>query len=107
MNSGHLLQLCQILWLVQIIMCLLYLVIPNIFKLNILKTLVIFLGLNVVLGFLIFFTGLYALTPGGTCGTERFNPITMLSFYGNFVSLLIYIIFSIILKLSVFIKGLF
>lgn len=64
------------------------------------KIFIIFIILYIFTGFSIYFLNLYEPIPGGWCGSERFNPITIISIYGSFLSTFIYIISKAILKIK-------
>lgn len=64
------------------------------------KIFIIFIIFYIFTGFTIYFLNLYQPIPGGWCGTERFNPIILISELGSILSLFIYIISKAILKLK-------
>jgi len=104
-DTNLIMSLLKILWIVQIIIYLAQLIFPKRIPFGLNKTLNYSILSCVTLGIGIFVTGIYSTTPNATCGTERFNPITLLTFYGSVVSLFIFLIVYAFNKVGVILKS--
>lgn len=103
-DTNFLLSLLKILWIAQIIIYLAQLIFPKRIPFGLNKTLNYSILSCVTLGIGIFLVGIYSTTPNATCGTERFNPIILLSIYGSIGSLFIFIIASVLQKVRLILK---
>lgn len=103
-DTNFLLSLLKVLWIVQIIIYLVKLALPNKFPFGLSKTFKYSILSCVTIGIGIYVVGIYSTTPNATCGTERFNPIILLSIYGSIGSLFIFIITSVLQKVRLILK---
>ncbi len=104
-DTNFLLSLLKILWIVQIIIYLAQLIFPKRIPFGLNKTLNYSILSCVTLGIGIFLVGIYSTTPNATCGTERFNPIMLLSIYGSIGSAIIFLIASGFKKIGAILKA--
>jgi len=103
-DTKFLMALIQLLWISQTIIYLAQLVLPNKFAFGLYKTFKYSILSCILLGLAIYIVGIYSTTQNSTCGTEKFNPITILSIYGSVGSLILFLIASGFKKIGAILK---